>query len=249
MVPDPAGQFWSPYLGMGNNWMNGVDPDGRDWYKGSDGTVEWYSDYTCDGWIGNDDISWTRLGGEDYTFVHPYLMKGVSIYADWTWDGLYNSNPVAQSVTQAMDKAGRGVFMGGVIIGGLLLAPEAFLLRSIADFSVQMAFNDFNVQESITDMNWMSISSAGLGYVPGSIIGAGLSTSGNGFSSVLDGSISAKQFGVNLTSNLAFRGAAKLYKPVLQSAGTPALITEGNIFMLRVANGTVKRGVRELNGN
>ncbi len=28
MTPDPAGQFWSPYLGMGNSPMNGVDPDG-----------------------------------------------------------------------------------------------------------------------------------------------------------------------------------------------------------------------------
>jgi hypothetical protein len=27
--PDPAHQFASPYLGMGNNPMNGVDPDGR----------------------------------------------------------------------------------------------------------------------------------------------------------------------------------------------------------------------------
>jgi RHS repeat-associated protein len=25
---DPAGQFASPYLGMGNNWVNGTDPDG-----------------------------------------------------------------------------------------------------------------------------------------------------------------------------------------------------------------------------
>ncbi len=26
--PDPAQQYSSPYLGMGNNWMNGTDPDG-----------------------------------------------------------------------------------------------------------------------------------------------------------------------------------------------------------------------------
>lgn len=28
MVTDPAGQYWSPYLGMGNVPMMGVDPDG-----------------------------------------------------------------------------------------------------------------------------------------------------------------------------------------------------------------------------
>jgi len=27
---DPARQYWSPYLGMGNKPMNSVDPDGRD---------------------------------------------------------------------------------------------------------------------------------------------------------------------------------------------------------------------------
>ena len=29
MVPDPAKQFPSPYVGMGNEWVSGVDPDGR----------------------------------------------------------------------------------------------------------------------------------------------------------------------------------------------------------------------------
>lgn len=29
MVPDPANQFPSPYVGMGNQWVSGVDPDGR----------------------------------------------------------------------------------------------------------------------------------------------------------------------------------------------------------------------------
>jgi RHS repeat-associated protein len=29
MVQDPANQFASPYVGMGNDWVSGVDPDGR----------------------------------------------------------------------------------------------------------------------------------------------------------------------------------------------------------------------------
>ena len=35
--PDPAGQFSSPYVGMGNNWPNGVDPDGK--YFGLDDLI------------------------------------------------------------------------------------------------------------------------------------------------------------------------------------------------------------------
>jgi RHS repeat-associated protein len=38
MTPDPAGQFFSTYLGMGNNWVNGVDPDGG-----------WFDNWEIDG--------------------------------------------------------------------------------------------------------------------------------------------------------------------------------------------------------
>jgi RHS repeat-associated protein len=30
LATDPAGQYWSPYLGMGNNPVSGIDPDGRE---------------------------------------------------------------------------------------------------------------------------------------------------------------------------------------------------------------------------
>ena len=33
MSVDPSRQFYSPFLGMGNSPTNGVDPDGRDWFK------------------------------------------------------------------------------------------------------------------------------------------------------------------------------------------------------------------------
>ena len=42
---DPYGQYWSPYLGMGNNPMNGVDPDGgfNGWVTNADGETFWDS--------------------------------------------------------------------------------------------------------------------------------------------------------------------------------------------------------------
>jgi RHS repeat-associated protein len=41
MVPDPAGQYWSPYNGMGNNPINGVDPDGAWWFTDNSGGQVW----------------------------------------------------------------------------------------------------------------------------------------------------------------------------------------------------------------
>ncbi|MDD2963547.1 MAG: DNRLRE domain-containing protein [Bacteroidales bacterium] len=70
MVPDPARQHWSPYLGMGNNPVSRVDPDGmRDgWWKtkGSEGnqTTEWYPvDEIA---AANPNLEY--VGDENYTF-------------------------------------------------------------------------------------------------------------------------------------------------------------------------------------
>ncbi len=37
MSPDPYGQFYSPYISMGNNPINGIDPDGGYWLGGQPG--------------------------------------------------------------------------------------------------------------------------------------------------------------------------------------------------------------------
>lgn len=42
LSPDPKGQHFSPYLGMSNNPLTRVDPDGGfDFYRGSDGMIVW----------------------------------------------------------------------------------------------------------------------------------------------------------------------------------------------------------------
>ena len=43
LSPDPKGQHFSPYLGMSNNPLTRVDPDGGfDFYRGSDGMIVWF---------------------------------------------------------------------------------------------------------------------------------------------------------------------------------------------------------------
>ena len=70
LTTDPAGQFYSPYLSMNNNWINGVDPDGGTW-------VDWYEVLDENGngtgevvWIdGNEEIDGFRHLGFNAGFT------------------------------------------------------------------------------------------------------------------------------------------------------------------------------------
>jgi RHS repeat-associated protein len=59
---DPYGQFYSPYIGMGNNPVSGTDPDGGfNWFlNNSTGEVKQYVGETSKG-------GWTSIAGDDAT--------------------------------------------------------------------------------------------------------------------------------------------------------------------------------------
>ena len=70
LTPDPARQYWSPYLGMGNRPMSSIDPDGRDvWENCTTGDLEYFA-----GGI---------TPGGDYGYVSSgYLMDNASVIAN-----------------------------------------------------------------------------------------------------------------------------------------------------------------------
>lgn len=56
---DPYGQYFSPYMGMGNNPILSVDPDGGwddEWLVNADGSLTWLSD------AGGDEIQYLHFG-------------------------------------------------------------------------------------------------------------------------------------------------------------------------------------------
>jgi RHS repeat-associated protein len=70
LTPDPKGQFSSPYIGMGNNPVGGVDKDGGffeelvDWFANAEGKAAWFDtaeEATAAGFT-------TRLGDASYIF-------------------------------------------------------------------------------------------------------------------------------------------------------------------------------------
>lgn len=56
LSPDPYGQYASPYLGMGNDPVNGIDPDGGFWQE----LGNWISGY---GWNSNAALEYQANGG------------------------------------------------------------------------------------------------------------------------------------------------------------------------------------------
>ncbi len=65
LTVDPYHEFHSPYLGMGNNPVSLIDPDGGqtdDWYKNNrTGKVEWFNS-TSDGFSDLKGDSWSNTG-------------------------------------------------------------------------------------------------------------------------------------------------------------------------------------------
>lgn len=81
LINDPAGQFWSPYLAMGNNPVSGVDPDGRfvPWFEnGQTGELFWNPNLNKgDEYLLGDN--WRYLGEDNYFGFDPSwdLLQGL----------------------------------------------------------------------------------------------------------------------------------------------------------------------------
>ncbi len=64
LVPDPAREFWSPYVSMGNDPINSIDPDGRDRIHTNSATGETFVEETgfwsFDWLVGDKVINYTQ---------------------------------------------------------------------------------------------------------------------------------------------------------------------------------------------
>lgn len=93
--------------------MNGVDPDGRDWFKNQDGTTQWF-DNTSSGFSDIDGNSWSNIGANDLDVFSPMILGEISISAG-----------MSQSATSA---AKLGIYQGhhNFMIGSLDLTRYTF---------------------------------------------------------------------------------------------------------------------------
>lgn len=113
MSPDPAGQYASPYLSMGNSWVNRVDPDGGEDNPvyGSDGSYrgDTIEGFTGEGIIYDGDLDFSQMtagaltnsdnGGtflSAFNFSSPSIRDGIESHiANYTLgDGLDSVNSI-----------------------------------------------------------------------------------------------------------------------------------------------------------
>ena len=100
LTTDPAGQFYSPYVGMGNDPVNGVDPDGRKWFQnGND--FEWFTGLDAiKAWFSSDwkmtpnGGTTTNFGnGWTYTSAPGTTYGKIPMYLKPSDGGLFKLNP------------------------------------------------------------------------------------------------------------------------------------------------------------
>jgi|GEM_PF-2099328 len=129
LTVDPMGQYFSPYLGMGNNPISRIDPDGgmdTEPPRSATGLDDFFHD-TSDGtyYFGNADGTWTQASTAPITVVvnqnTPNLalgMVGTLVYA-----------PEFGSITFSTSISTSGVAAGATVGGAgiMMLTPAAML--------------------------------------------------------------------------------------------------------------------------
>ncbi len=121
MAPDPAQQYPSPYMSMGNNWVNQIDPDGAkadDWYVNKEtGELEWHAgSANIEGltWVGTDTASSEYLssmstlfgGSGEVPFSGGLYWQGVKDYGSARWEQIKKGQLFGQAMISAVPGKG-----------------------------------------------------------------------------------------------------------------------------------------------
>jgi len=118
---DPAGQFWSPYVGMGNNPVSGVDPDGaytkwgatwRSWFHSGSYTFQ-AGEGKRDWAVGFD--TWQSDGAGGYRLFKDHYTQGNIVFGfgDYQLNGYAKFEGALRTGLLNYQDAGEGPIFGG----------------------------------------------------------------------------------------------------------------------------------------
>jgi RHS repeat-associated protein len=244
--PDPYGQFHSPYLGMGNDPINGIDSDGGWWSKisakiarskaikagldvskvtkGGDGYgfMIFKNDYDLT--TGTNGISGTFVDGDNWT---NYLPSQISEFTPNFWGSLSEGNIFEQMLYDT--------------VNGFYTTSQIFMFRSVGDNSIR----NLNRSATTSEQGVLGFAEAGGSFISylskGIILTSKVIAKGGG--SAYDGVRSASKY-------LQKQGVPRAYrKQILESfdIGTISLRTADNAtYGLRFYGGAANQSGRYL---
>ncbi|MEK6152006.1 RHS repeat-associated core domain-containing protein [Flavobacteriaceae bacterium 3-367] len=145
LTTDPAGQYASPYLGMGNNPLSRVDPDGgEDWYiNDTTGELEWHNtSASIDGftWVGTNSAS------------HDYLSNIGKLFGG---SGKINiADIAARSYYDITGGFNEGLTQRGKDFAAWIESPADRTLQGVANTinSTGQLYNDYVASDSFGDL-------------------------------------------------------------------------------------------------
>ncbi|MCK6693757.1 MAG: RHS repeat-associated core domain-containing protein, partial [Thermoanaerobaculia bacterium] len=141
MSPDPYGQYYSPYLGMGNNPVNNTDPSGGyspGWIPKDDGSYEWINDknigsttatwLSADGhiaWYGNREGEIMGFASLNTVEVSAVGMGHAPTFKEM-WDEIWwmgGQPDHAYDYCWTNEECNKGAYIIGGVVGAVILAP------------------------------------------------------------------------------------------------------------------------------
>jgi hypothetical protein len=101
-APDPARQYWSGYVGMGNNPVSLVDPDGRCTWRNSSGETKYFEAGTEPG------SDWTYVGSD-------FQYADINVSPQYTAHERTMMNPVVNNIHAGTNQA--SIYIAPILLG------------------------------------------------------------------------------------------------------------------------------------
>lgn len=235
MGADPAGQFSSPYVGMGNSPMNGIDPNGM--------------------WFGYDDVVVMAVG-----LVYGYLSYGLT-HDEWGGDAILNGLLYMALFEVTYLTSGGGLEAGAstaTTASGSSVAMEAagkFLLQTAVQTAASYilpaypVYQDEHFAISVSPTLGMTGGKPSIGtsvnttwrngnWSAGSNLGVGVNANGTNASA----SLNASYTNGNWTFGASIAGKNDSKEPDTGSASIRATYTERNLSLGATAGLAFKEG-------
>jgi hypothetical protein len=101
-APDPARQYWSPYVGMGNNPVSLVDPDVRCTWRNSSGETKYFEAGTDPG------SDWTYVGSD-------FQYADINVSPQYTAHERTMMNPIVNNIHAGTNQA--SIYIAPILLG------------------------------------------------------------------------------------------------------------------------------------